>query len=109
MMEPILVLELPATLSCFAGLRVPDARPGVGSAAAMTAGLAGLLISCPRPPHRPETSAGMYMAGIGINLAFIAAMVAWGRRGPAGRGRGASDSGASGRPCPRWRRGARSG
>ena len=94
--EPILVLELPATLilaSRVFGSRMRGRE--WGSAAAMTAGLAGLLyFLSPSAARTGNVRWYAWVAGIGINLAFIAAMVAWGRRGPAGRGRGASDSSA---------------
>lgn len=86
--EPILVFELPATLilaSRVFGSRMH--RREWGSAAAMTAGLAGLLAVLSPSPGRPEGVRWYaWVIGIGINLAFVAVMVAWGRRGPAGTG-----------------------
>ena len=88
--EPILVLELPATLilaSRLFGSRM--GRREWGSAAAMTAGLAALLYFLSPSAGRTATVPWYAWAtGIGINLAFVAAMVAWGRRGPVGRGGG---------------------
>ena len=94
--EPILILELPATLILASRVFRSRMRGREwGSAAAMTAGLAGLLYFLSPSAGRIENVRWYaWVAGIGINLAFIAAMVAWGRRGPAGRGRGASDSSA---------------
>jgi drug/metabolite transporter (DMT)-like permease len=87
--EPILVLELPATLilaSRVFGSRMH--RREWGSALAMTAGLAGMLYFLSPSAGRP-TGVRWYawVIGIGINLAAVAALVMWGRRGPAGHGR----------------------
>ncbi len=86
--EPVLVLELPATLilaSRVFGTRMH--RREWRAAALMTAALAGMLY-CLSPSAGREQSVRWYawVAGIGINLAIVAALVAWGRRGPAGRG-----------------------
>jgi hypothetical protein len=66
-----------------------------GSAAVMTAGLAGLLyFLAPSAGRTEDIHWYIWVAAIGINLAFIAVMVAWGRRGPAGRSsRGDESSG----------------
>jgi hypothetical protein len=55
---------------------------------AMTAGLAGMLYFLSPSAGRP-TGVRWYawVIGIGINLAAVAALVMWGRRGPAGHGR----------------------
>jgi drug/metabolite transporter (DMT)-like permease len=94
--EPILVLELPVTLilaSRMFGARLH--RREWGSALAMTAGLAGLLYFLSPSPGRLQSVRWYdWVTGIGINLAFVAAMVAWGRRGPAGRGRRSDQSSA---------------
>ena len=86
--EPILVFELPATLilaSRVFGSRLH--RREWGAAAAMTAGLAGLLYLLSPSPGQPLGVRWYgWLASIGANLAFVAAMVAWGRRGPAGSG-----------------------
>ena len=86
--EPVLVLELPATLilaSRVFGARLH--RREWGSAAAMTAGLAGLLYFLSPSGGRTENVRWYtWITAIGVNLALIAVMVAWGRRGPAGRG-----------------------
>jgi drug/metabolite transporter (DMT)-like permease len=87
--EPILVLELPATLilaSRVFGSRMH--RREWGSAVVMTAGLAGMLYFLSPSAGRP---AGVrwyaWVIGIGVNLGAVGALVMWGRRGPAGRGR----------------------
>lgn len=86
--EPILVLELPVTLILAA--RVFHAqmhRREWGAAAAMTAGLAGMLYFL-SPSAGRTASVRWYgwVIGIGVNLAFTGAMVFWGHRGPAGPG-----------------------
>ena len=87
--EPILVLELPATLilaSRVFGSRMH--RREWGSAAVMTAGLAGMLYVLSPSAGRPQSVRWYaWMIGIGINLAVAGALVAWARRDPAGRGR----------------------
>jgi drug/metabolite transporter (DMT)-like permease len=94
--EPILVLELPVTLilaSRVFGTRMH--RREWGSAAAMTAGLAGMLAALSPSGGRPEDIAWYaWVIGIGVNLAFVAAMVGWGRRGPAGGGQRSGQSSA---------------
>lgn len=86
--EPVLVLELPVTL--LLATRVFHSRlhrREWGSAAAMAAGLAGMLYALSPSGGRPEGVRWYaWVAGIGVNLALVAVMVAWGRRGPAGRG-----------------------
>lgn len=86
--EPIMVLELPFTL--LLATRVFGARlhrREWGAAAAMSAGLAGLLYSLSPSGGRPQDVRWYgWVTGIGVNLAFVAAMTAWGRRGPAGGG-----------------------
>jgi hypothetical protein len=95
--EPILVFELPATLILASRVfRAPMHRREWGSAAAMTAGLAGMLYSLSPSAGRPQGVRWYaWVAGIGINMAFVAAMVAWGRRGPAGRSGGSGNGGGS--------------
>ena len=94
--EPILVLELPATLILAArvfGSRMH--RREWGSAAMMTAGLAGMLYFLSPSAGRPQGVRWYaWVIGAGINLAAVAALVMWGRRGPAGRGR-PSDQGSA--------------
>jgi drug/metabolite transporter (DMT)-like permease len=94
--EPILVLELPATL--ILASRVFRARMHGrewGSAAAMTAGLAGMLYFLSPSAGRTENIRWYaWLAGIGVNLAFVAVMIAWARRGPAGRGHRGGPRGA---------------
>lgn len=86
--EPILVLELPFTL--LLATRVFHSRLHSrewGSAVAMAAGLAAMLYALsPSGGHPENIHWYTWVIGIGVNLAFVAAMVAWGRRGPAGTG-----------------------
>jgi drug/metabolite transporter (DMT)-like permease len=86
--EPILVLELPFTL--LLATRVFHTRlhrREWGAVAAISAGLAGLLYSLSPSGGKPQGIRWYAWAiGIGVNLAFVAVMVAWGRRGPAGSG-----------------------
>jgi hypothetical protein len=83
--EPILVIELPVTLilaSRVFGTRLR--REGWGSAAAMTAAVAGLLYALSPSGGRSESAGWSTGAtGIGVNLAFAATLVAWWRRSPA--------------------------
>lgn len=94
--EPILVLELPATLilaSRVFGSRMR--KQEWGSAAAMTAGLAGLLYFLSPSAGRTEDIRWyIWVIAVGINLAFVAVMVACGRRGPAGRSGRSNESSA---------------
>lgn len=103
--EPILVLELPATL--ILGSRVFGTRLGRrewGATAAMTAGLAGLLYFLSPSAGRPAAVPWyVWLTGVGINLALIGALVAWARRRPGGR------SGRSGRGGRGGRGGNRKG
>jgi drug/metabolite transporter (DMT)-like permease len=94
--EPILVLELPLTLILASRtLKAPMRRREWGSAAAMTAGLAGMLYFLSPAPGQPQDVRWYtWIAGIGINLVLVAVMVAWGSRGPAGRGAGSGGNGA---------------
>ena len=86
--EPILVLELPATLLLATKVfRSRLHRREWGAAVAMAAGLAAMLYALsPSSGHPQGIRWYAWALGIGVNLAFIAAMVAWGRRGPAGGG-----------------------
>lgn len=86
--EPVLVLELPFTLLLATRVfRSRLHRREWGSAAAMAAGLAAMLYALSPAGGRPESVRWYTWAiGIGATLAFVAAMVAWGRRGPAGGG-----------------------
>jgi hypothetical protein len=72
--EPILVLELPATL--LLATRVFHSRlhrREWGSAAAMAAGLAAMLYALSPSGGRPEAVRWYtWVAGIGVNLAFVA-------------------------------------
>jgi len=86
--EPILVLELPFTLLLATRVfRTRLHRREWGAAAAMAAGLAAMLWGLsPSGGHSANIRWYVWVIAIGVNAAFIAAMVAWGRRGPAGRG-----------------------
>jgi len=94
--EPIMVLELPFTL--LLARRVFGSRlhrREWGAAAAMSAGLAGLLYSLSPSGGSPRDVRWYgWVIGIGINLAFVAVMTAWGRRGPAGGGPRGGESSA---------------
>ena len=94
--EPILVLELPATLilaSRVFGSRLHGRE--WASIAAMTAGLAGLLYSLSPSAGR---SAGepwyVWAIGIAVNLALAGVLVMLARRGPAGERGGTEGSSA---------------
>lgn len=94
--EPILVLELPATL--ILASRVFGSRLGWREwvpAAVMTAGLAGLLYAL-SPSAGRSASVPWYVwaVGIGINLALAGTLVAWARRGRLGRRGEGGGSGA---------------
>lgn len=86
--EPILILELPATL--LLATRVFHSRlhrREWGAVAAMAAGLAVMLFALSPTGGRPQDVRWYaWVIGIGVNLAFVGAMVAWGRRGPSGGG-----------------------
>jgi drug/metabolite transporter (DMT)-like permease len=92
--EPIIVLELPLTL--ILASRVFGSSMGWrewASALTMTAGLAGLLyFLSPTPGTSDTVQPYVWLIGIGVNLAVVGALVAWGRRGPAGRGGGSGSS-----------------
>ncbi len=103
--EPILVLELPLTLILASRVFGSNMGPREwASTLAMTAGLAGLLYFLSPTPSRSDTvRPHVWLIGIGVNLAVVAALVAWGRQGPAGRGgardgssRGSNGQGSSG-------------
>ena len=89
--EPVLVLELPFTL--LLATRVFHSRlhrREWGAIAGMSAGLAALLYSLSPTGGTPQDVRWYgWVIGIGVNLAFVAAMVAWGRRSPAGGASGA--------------------
>lgn len=86
--EPILVLELPVTLLLASRVfRTRLHRREWGAAGAITVGLAGVLyFLSPSGGHAGSISWWGWAVGLGVNLAFIAAMVILGRRGPAGSG-----------------------
>ncbi len=79
--EPILVLELPATLLLATRVfRSRLHRREWGAAAAMAAGLAGMLFALSPSGGRPEDVRWYaWVTGVGITLAFVATMTAWGR------------------------------
>jgi drug/metabolite transporter (DMT)-like permease len=83
--EPVLVLELPATLILASW--VFRSRLGWrewGAAAAMTVGLAGLLyFLSPSGGRLVPASWYVWVIGIGLNLALVGALVAWARHGHA--------------------------
>ncbi|MGH3207442.1 MAG: DMT family transporter [Trebonia sp.] len=93
--EPVLVLELPFTLLLATRVfRARLHRREWGAVAAMSAGLAGLLYALSPAGGDPEDVRWyQWVIGIGVNLAFVAAMTAWGRR-PAGAGQGGGQGGA---------------
>jgi drug/metabolite transporter (DMT)-like permease len=94
--EPTLVLELPFTLLLATRVfRARLHRREWGAVLAMSAGLAGLLYALSPTKGNPEGVRWyQWVIGIGVNLAFVAVMTAWGRRGPAGRGPRTGHSGA---------------
>ncbi len=86
--EPVLAVELPVTLLLATWVfRTRLHRREWGAAAAMAAGLALMLYAlAPSSGHPGGVRWYAWAVGIGVNLGFVAAMVAWGRRGPAGGG-----------------------
>ena len=95
--EPILVLELPATL-ILAGwvFRTRLGRREWACVLVMAAALGSLLFAL-SPSAGPRSGVRWYLwlTAIGLNLAGAGVLVAFGRRGPAGRGR--TDTGGSAR------------
>ncbi len=94
--EPVLVLELPLTLLLASrAFRVPLGWRELGPAAAMAAGLAGLLYAL-SPSSGRTSGLGWYVwvTGIGASLALVAALVAWARRDLARWRRGQAGSGS---------------
>ena len=93
--EPILVLELPLTLILASRVFGSNMGPREwASTLAMTAGLAGLLyFLSPTPSPSDTVRPHVWLIGIGVNLAVVGALVAWGRQGPAGRGGARQGSG----------------
>lgn len=94
--EPILVLELPATLilaSRVFGSRLHGRE--WASIAVMTVGLAGLLYSLSPSAGRSASQPWYVWAiGIAVNLALAGVLVMLARRGPAGEGGGTGGSSA---------------
>jgi drug/metabolite transporter (DMT)-like permease len=87
--EPILVLELPATLILASRVfRTRMHRREWTAALVMSAGLAGMLyFLAPRGGQTQHVPWFSWLLGVGVNLVVVAGLVAWGRRGPAGRRR----------------------
>jgi drug/metabolite transporter (DMT)-like permease len=89
--EPILVLELPLTLILAARI-LGSSNMGWrewGSTLAMTVGLAGLLYFLdPTAGRTDQVPLYVWLIGIGVNLALVLVLAAWGRKGPAGRSGG---------------------
>jgi hypothetical protein len=98
--EPILVIELPLTLILAARLLGSSAmgKREWGSTLAMTVGLAGLLYFLdPSAGRSDQVPLYVWLIGIGANLALVGVLVAWGRKGPAGRSsKGSAGSKGSG-------------
>ena len=96
--EPILVLELPLTLILASRVFGSNmSRREWGPALAMTAGLAALLyFLSPTPGRSDKVHPYVWLIGIGVNLAVVGALVAWGRQGPAGRNGGGKDGKGNG-------------
>jgi drug/metabolite transporter (DMT)-like permease len=93
--EPVLVIELPLTLILAARVLGSSAmgKREWGSTLAMTVGLAGLLYFLdPSAGRSDQVPLYVWLIGIGANLALVGVLVAWGRKGPAGRGGGRSSS-----------------
>src|ERR1700759_344515 len=93
--EPILVLELPLTLILAARI-LGSSNMGWrewGSTPAMTVGLAGLLYFLdPTAGRTDQVHLYVWLIGIGVNLALVLVLAAWGREGPAGQGGGREGS-----------------
>ena len=95
--EPILVIELPLTLILAARVLGSSAmgKREWGSTLAMTVGLAGLLYFLdPSAGRSDQVPLYVWLIGIGANLALVGVLVAWGRKGPAGRSSSASSKGS---------------
>jgi drug/metabolite transporter (DMT)-like permease len=86
--EPVLVLELPVTLILASWLfRTRMHKREWAATVAISAGLAGTLyFLSPTAGQTQHVPWYTWLTGVGVSLAFVAGMVAWGRRGPAGRG-----------------------
>jgi drug/metabolite transporter (DMT)-like permease len=89
--EPILVLELPLTLILAARILGASnmGKREWGSTLAMSVGLAGLLFFLdPTAGRTDKIQLYVWLIGIGVNLALVLVLAAWGRKGPAGQGGG---------------------
>jgi drug/metabolite transporter (DMT)-like permease len=96
--EPILVIELPLTLILAARVLGSSAmgKREWGSTLAMTVGLAGLLYFLdPSAGRSDQVPLYVWLIGIGANLALVGVLVAWGRKGPAGRSSAGSKGSSS--------------
>jgi drug/metabolite transporter (DMT)-like permease len=94
--EPVLVLELPAALILASWVFESRMRRREwASTVAMTAGLAGLLyFLSPSAGRSAAVRWYIWLIGIGVNLAVVGMLVAWGRHGPAGHA-GSSEGSSS--------------
>jgi drug/metabolite transporter (DMT)-like permease len=99
LVEPVLVLELPFTLVLASWLlRQRIGASGWWPAAAMTAGLAGMLyLLAPSAGAPPRLHWYGWLAGVGGNLALVGVLVLWTRRGVR---RGDREAGADQRGGP---------
>jgi drug/metabolite transporter (DMT)-like permease len=99
LVEPVLVLELPFTLVLASWLlRQRIGASGWWPAAAMTAGLAGMLyLLAPSAGAPPRLHWYGWLAGVGGNLALVGVLVLWARRGVR---RGDREAGADQRGGP---------
>jgi drug/metabolite transporter (DMT)-like permease len=94
--EPALVLELPATLVLASRVFRPRLHKREwGSAATMTAGLAGMLYFLSPSTGRTHSIRWYeWLIAIRVNLGVVAPLVAWARRDPAGHGHRVGKGGA---------------
>jgi drug/metabolite transporter (DMT)-like permease len=95
--EPVLVLELPFTLILASRLFRQHLGPREWlPAAAMTAGLGGLLyLLAPSAGSPPRVHWYGWLAGVGGNLALVGCLVLLARRGSTGNARGSDQHGGS--------------
>jgi protein-S-isoprenylcysteine O-methyltransferase Ste14 len=102
--EPILVLELPITLLLASRMfRAPMPGREWAATAAMTAALAALLYCLSPSAGRPGAVPWYaWITGIGVNLALVAVMVAWGTVVRPGAARRPARAALTRRPCSVW-------
>jgi drug/metabolite transporter (DMT)-like permease len=88
--EPLLVLELPATLILASWVfRSRLGRREWACVAVMAVALAGMLYTLsPSAGQTSQVRWYTWLVAVGVNLAVIGVLVAFGRRGPAGSGPG---------------------